>query len=107
MSYRQSLRESVGIQQPNFFEERFDRLARIAKLHPRWRNVLQLRYMPGYEYTFKETARTLGVTKERVAQIEVAALHRLKRAALVTIPHVADSYRASASPHSETGEPKH
>jgi RNA polymerase primary sigma factor len=59
-----------------------DRLtAALAMLDPRERNVLQLRFGLGQdeECTLSEVAQSLGVSRERVRQIEQTALHKLRR----------------------------
>jgi len=55
--------------------------AALGKLRPRDRLVLELRHgINGaeYEHTLEEIARRLGVTRERVRQIEGRALDRLR-----------------------------
>ncbi|MBI2835304.1 MAG: sigma-70 family RNA polymerase sigma factor [Acidobacteria bacterium] len=54
----------------------------LVPLTPRERRVLRLRFGLGTdrEHTLEEIGRTLGVTHERVRQIEVRALTKLRRA---------------------------
>jgi RNA polymerase primary sigma factor len=49
-------------------------------LSPREVRILQLRYglLDGQAYTLEEVGRKVGVTRERVRQIEAQALHRLR-----------------------------
>lgn len=52
----------------------------LAELPPREVRILQLRYglADGQTYTLKEVGRKMGVTRERVRQIEAQALSRLR-----------------------------
>jgi RNA polymerase primary sigma factor len=52
----------------------------LATLSPREARILQLRYglADGRSYTLEEVGRKLGVTRERVRQIEAQALARLR-----------------------------
>jgi RNA polymerase primary sigma factor len=51
-------------------------------LPPREARILQLRYglVDGRTLTLNEVGRKMGVTRERVRQIETQALHRLRNA---------------------------
>lgn len=53
----------------------------LERLHPRLRAVLHLRFgLDGHEpHTLREASDRLGVTRERVRQLEKTALKRLKR----------------------------
>lgn len=63
---------------PEWLPEEFDRLQEaMAGVHPTMRRVLMARFHDGE--TLKVVGVRLGVTKERVRQIEVQALHQLKR----------------------------
>ncbi len=55
----------------------------LQELPPREVRVLQLRYglIDGETYTLEEVGRKLGVTRERVRQIEAQALSRLRHPA--------------------------
>ncbi len=55
----------------------------LATLPPREVRILQLRYglLDGETYTLEEVGRKLGVTRERVRQIEAQALSRLRHPA--------------------------
>ena len=52
----------------------------LNSLHPREVRILQLRYglLDGQAYTLEEVGRKMGVTRERVRQIEAQALSRLR-----------------------------
>jgi RNA polymerase primary sigma factor len=52
----------------------------LQRLPPRMVRILQMRYglVDGETYTLEEVGRKLGVTRERVRQIEVQALNRLR-----------------------------
>lgn len=52
----------------------------LKKLPPREREVISLRYglHNGYDYTLEEIGRLLGVTRERVRQIEAKAIEKLR-----------------------------
>ncbi len=52
----------------------------LTNLPPREVHILQLRYglMDGQSYTLEEVGRKMGVTRERVRQIEAQALNRLR-----------------------------
>jgi len=54
---------------------------RLAELAQRERQVLTLRYGlgDGVSYTLRETGRRLGISRERVRQVELRALGRLRR----------------------------
>ena len=54
------------------------------RLRPREREVLRMRFgLDGsQEQTLKQVAEVLGVTRERVRQIEVRALRRLRHASV-------------------------
>jgi RNA polymerase primary sigma factor len=58
--------------------EDLDRVLEV--LTPREREVMELRYglRDGREYTLKEVGRTLGITRERVRQIQSGALKQLR-----------------------------
>ncbi len=53
----------------------------LSELPPREVRILQLRYglLDGHAYTLEEVGRKMGVTRERVRQIEAQALARLRR----------------------------
>lgn len=53
----------------------------LSMLPPREMRILQLRYglLDGKMYTLEEVGRKLGVTRERVRQIEAQALNRLRQ----------------------------
>lgn len=57
----------------------------LAELTPREANILRLRYgLSGDEpKTFKEIGQTLGLSRERIRQLEKTALRRLRRPQLV------------------------
>ncbi len=52
----------------------------LSTLPPREVRILQLRYglLDGQSYTLEEVGRKMGVTRERVRQIEAQALSRLR-----------------------------
>ncbi len=52
----------------------------LKDLPPREVRILQLRYglLDGQTYTLEEVGRKVGVTRERVRQIEAQALNRLR-----------------------------
>ena len=52
----------------------------LYSLPPREVRILQMRYglVDGETYTFEEVGKKLGVTRERVRQIEAQALSRLR-----------------------------
>ncbi|MEK6220902.1 MAG: sigma-70 family RNA polymerase sigma factor, partial [Chloroflexota bacterium] len=52
----------------------------LGSLPPREVRILQLRYglLDGQSYTLEEVGRKMGVTRERVRQIEAQALSRLR-----------------------------
>ena len=52
----------------------------LNSLPPREVRILQLRYglLDGQAYTLEEVGRKMGVTRERVRQIEAQALSRLR-----------------------------
>lgn len=52
----------------------------LKDLPPREVRILQLRYglLDGQAYTLEEVGRKMGVTRERVRQIEAQALTRLR-----------------------------
>ena len=52
----------------------------LKDLPPREVRILQLRYglLDGQAYTLEEVGRKVGVTRERVRQIEAQALNRLR-----------------------------
>ena len=52
----------------------------LSSLPPREVRILQLRYglLDGQTYTLEEVGRKMGITRERVRQIEAQALRRLK-----------------------------
>ena len=52
----------------------------LNSLPPREVRILQLRYglVDGQSYTLEEVGKKLGVTRERVRQIEAQALSRLR-----------------------------
>jgi RNA polymerase primary sigma factor len=53
----------------------------LERLHPRLQTVVRLRFgLDGHEpHTLREASDTLGITRERVRQLEKTALKRLKR----------------------------
>jgi RNA polymerase primary sigma factor len=55
----------------------------LSLLEPRERRVLRLRYGIGErsDHTLEEIGRALGLTRERVRQIEMAALAKIRRRA--------------------------
>ena len=55
----------------------------LADLPPREVKILQMRYglLDGQTYTLEEVGKKLGVTRERVRQIEAQALSRLRHPA--------------------------
>jgi RNA polymerase primary sigma factor len=55
--------------------------ALLATLLPRERRVLELRFglADGHARTLEETGRSMGITRERARQIEIAALARLRQ----------------------------
>jgi RNA polymerase primary sigma factor len=52
----------------------------LARLNDRERRVLQLRFglEDGHNWTLEEVGRELSVTRERIRQIEVKALRKLR-----------------------------
>ena len=62
----------------NLLKERLEEV--LADLPPREVRILQLRYglLDGQAYTLEEVGRKMGVTRERVRQIEAQALTRLR-----------------------------
>lgn len=62
----------------NLLREHLEEL--LQKLPPREARILQLRYglIDGKMLTLNEVGRKMGVTRERVRQIETQALHRLR-----------------------------
>jgi len=48
----------------------------LPKLRPQWRRVVECRFFD--DLTFEETAHVIGVTKERVRQIQASALEKLR-----------------------------
>ena len=63
----------------NMLREHIDEIMKL--LPPREVRILQLRYglIDGRIYTLEEVGRKMGVTRERVRQIEAQALRRLRR----------------------------
>jgi RNA polymerase primary sigma factor len=60
-----------------------DRIAEVLRsLAPRDREVIELRFglRDGHAHTLDEVAKVLGVTRERVRQIEIRGLLKLKQA---------------------------
>lgn len=55
----------------------------LSKLPKRQRQIIQLRYTE--ELTFEECGNRLGISKERVRQLEAIALRKLRRPAMVGI----------------------
>jgi len=53
----------------------------LADLPPREVRILQLRYglLDGESYTLEEVGKKMGVSRERVRQIEAQALSRLRQ----------------------------
>jgi RNA polymerase primary sigma factor len=68
----------VEVVTQNLLKEQLDEA--LATLPPREVRILQLRYglMDGQSYTLEEVGRKMGVTRERVRQIEAQALTRLR-----------------------------
>ncbi len=66
----------------NLLREHLDSV--LNGLPPREVRILQLRYglLDGQAYTLEEVGRTMGVTRERVRQIEAQALSRLRHPAI-------------------------
>ena len=62
----------------NLLKEHLDEV--LNSLPPREVRILQLRYglLDGQAYTLEEVGRKMGVTRERVRQIEAQALSRLR-----------------------------
>ena len=62
----------------NLLKEHLDEV--LGGLPPREVRILQLRYglLDGEAYTLEEVGRKMGVTRERVRQIEAQALSRLR-----------------------------
>jgi RNA polymerase primary sigma factor len=60
---------------------RFEIEHAIETLAPSERRVLQLRFglLDGQERTLGEIGKRLGVTRERIRQIETRALHKLRQ----------------------------
>ena len=52
----------------------------LDTLTPRERRVLQLRFglIDGHQRTLEEVGKRIGVTRERIRQIETRALHKLR-----------------------------
>ena len=76
--------EDYGIPAPDVTET-YNRLKEpleffMDPLPPREVRILQLRYglLDGQAYTLEEVGRKMGVTRERVRQIEAQALSRLR-----------------------------
>lgn len=66
----------------NLLREHLDTV--LGSLPPREVRILQLRYglLDGQAYTLEEVGRKMGVTRERVRQIEAQALSRLRHPAI-------------------------
>lgn len=66
----------------NLLREHLDTV--LSSLPPREVRILQLRYglLDGQAYTLEEVGRKMGVTRERVRQIEAQALSRLRHPAI-------------------------
>jgi len=66
----------------NLLREHLDEV--LINLPPREVRILQLRYglLDGQAYTLEEVGRKMGVTRERVRQIEAQALSRLRHPAI-------------------------
>jgi RNA polymerase primary sigma factor len=66
----------------NLLREHLDSV--LGSLPPREVRILQLRYglLDGQAYTLEEVGRKMGVTRERVRQIEAQALSRLRHPAI-------------------------
>lgn len=62
----------------------------LVALTPREARILQLRFglLDGRTYTLKEVGKKFGLTRERIRQIEVEALHKLRQ------PYRADKLKA-------------
>ena len=54
----------------------------LANLNPREEKIIRMRFGIGEkaEYTLEETGKVFGITRERIRQIEVIALAKLRRA---------------------------
>lgn len=61
----------------------------LNKLPPREAHILQLRYglLDGEMHTLEEVGKAIGVTRERVRQLEAQALNRLRRSSSQQILH--------------------
>ena len=61
----------------------------LGSLPPREVRILQLRYglLDGQSYTLEEVGRKMGVTRERVRQIEAQALNRLRNPSIQSKLH--------------------
>jgi len=59
-----------------------DALQLLANLNPREEKIIRMRFGIGEkaEYTLEETGKVFGITRERIRQIEVIALAKLRRA---------------------------
>jgi RNA polymerase primary sigma factor len=70
--------EPAEVATQNLLKEHLDEA--LATLPPREVRILQLRYglLDGQSYTLEEVGRKMGVTRERVRQIEAQALTRLR-----------------------------
>jgi RNA polymerase primary sigma factor len=61
-------------------DRRLVQVMRASQVIPRERRVLQLRFglIDGHERTLEEVSKRFGVTRERIRQIEVKALRKLR-----------------------------
>ncbi len=61
--------------------------AALNRLPPREAQILQLRYglLDGETHTLEEVGKVIGVTRERVRQLEAQALNRLRRSSFQQI----------------------
>lgn len=63
----------------------------LDHLDARYRRVIELRYLEGQARTLDEVARIIGITRERIRQIEVRAIDKLqKKAQLLGIHDLLD-----------------
>ena len=70
---------AVGPAMPNLDDQVVH--AALAAIHPRYRQVVSMRYGlgTGREMTFEEVGVELGVSKQRVQQLEAQGLEKLRR----------------------------
>jgi RNA polymerase primary sigma factor len=72
----------VELATQNLLREQLEEV--LSALPPREVRILQLRYglLDGQSYTLEEVGKKMGVTRERVRQIEAQALSRLRHPAI-------------------------